>query len=244
MVLHTINSRGFLINLLSEFILEKINKNENSIIKVIDCTNFVIVKGKTTSTDILDLSKISEEFNSKYSPEKKITHTIDLIEYNQELNYVEEISHTYFNSDNCSYHQNQINSYPLSTDFTYTLKEIKNDELVVYSQFPYGHSLGQGRLLYYYGKHIFYSLPPTYYVDCLTFKITKQKNENEDFDFHVYNVNGKEDDMLTSAILDVFDFDMSYIENEIKKVDWSIELADPLSEYDFIKKIKKDFIII
>jgi hypothetical protein len=244
MILHTINSKGFLINLLAEFILEKINKNENTIIKVIDCINFIIVKGKTTSSDILDLSKISEEFNSKYSPDKKITHTIDLLEYNQELIYVDEINHTYFNSDNCSYHQNQINAYPLSTDFTYTLKEIKNDELVVCSQFPYGYSLGQGRLLYYYGKHIFYSLPPSYYVDCLTFKITKQKNENEDFDFHVYNVNGKEDDILTSAILDVFDFDMSSLENEIKKVDWSIELTDPLSEYDFIKKVNKDFVII
>lgn len=244
MILHTINSKGFLINLLAEFILEKINKNENSIIKVIDCINFIIVKGKTTSTDILDLSKISEEFNSKYSPEKKITHTIDLIEYNQELTSVDEINHTYFNSDNCSYHQNQINSYPLPSDFIYTLREIKNDELVVCSQFPYGYSLGQGRLLYYYGKHIFYNIPPTYYVDCLTFKITKQKNENEDFDFHVYNVNGEEDDILTSAILDVFDFDMSSLENEIKKVDWSIELTDPLSEYDFIKKVKKDFVII
>jgi hypothetical protein len=37
---------------------------------------------------------------------------------------------------------------------------------------------------------------------------------------------------------------MSSLENEIKKVDWSIELTDPLSEYDFIKKVKKDFVII
>jgi len=244
MVLSTKDSKGFLVNLLAEFILNKIDKNEKSIIKVVDCTNFIIVKGKTSSSDIIDLSKITEEFNSKYSKDKKITHTIDLIEYNQEITPVNEINHTYFNSDNCSYHQEQIDLYTSSTDFKYKLIEIKEDEMVYSSEFPFGYSLNQGRLLYYYGKHIFYSIPPSYHTDCLTFKLTKAKNENNDFDFRVYNINGIEDDILTSAILDVFDFDMSWLENETKKVDWSIELTDPLLEYDFIKKVNKDFIII
>ena len=37
---------------------------------------------------------------------------------------------------------------------------------------------------------------------------------------------------------------MTWIETEIKKVDWSTELTNPLQDYDFIKKINKDFIII
>jgi hypothetical protein len=44
-------------------------------------------------------------------------------------------------------------------------------------------------------------------------------------------------------LLDVFDFDMSWLEKEIKKVDWSIELTNPLQEYSFIKRRNKDLIL-
>jgi hypothetical protein len=49
---------------------------------------------------------------------------------------------------------------------------------------------------------------------------------------------------VESWVLDNFDFDMVWLSNEIKKVDWSIELTNPLSEYDFLKKRNKDFILI
>jgi hypothetical protein len=52
------------------------------------------------------------------------------------------------------------------------------------------------------------------------------------------------DKTLTSAILDVFDFDMAWLEKEIKKVDWSFELLNPLDDYDFIKKINKNLVIL
>jgi hypothetical protein len=43
--------------------------------------------------------------------------------------------------------------------------------------------------------------------------------------------------------LDVFDFDLSWITSEMKKVDWSIELTNPLEEYSFIKERNKELII-
>jgi hypothetical protein len=52
-----------------------------------------------------------------------------------------------------------------------------------------------------------------------------------------------DDDRLKSAILDVFDFDMSWLNVEMKKVDWSIELTNPLEEYSFIKVKNKDLIL-
>jgi hypothetical protein len=52
-----------------------------------------------------------------------------------------------------------------------------------------------------------------------------------------------EDDRLKSAILDVFDFDMSWLKVEMKKVDWSIELTNPLEEYSFIKKKNNNLIL-
>lgn len=247
MVLSKIGSRSYYVNFLADFVLNKIDKNEKTIIKIVDCINFVIVKGKTSSNNVLDLKKIVDEFNLLNHENYKITHTVDLIEYSQELKPVNYIKHTYFNSNNCSFHQNQIDLFNLSvsSDFCLHLKNLEEtEELVINSEFPYGYSLNQGRLLYYYGKHIFYSIPPTYHTECLILKLTKDKNEEDDIDFKVYDIHGNEDEILTSAILDVYDFDMSWLENEIKKVDWSVELTNPLIEYDFIKKINKDLVVI
>ena len=51
------------------------------------------------------------------------------------------------------------------------------------------------------------------------------------------------DKKLESAILDTFDFDMSWLSVEMKKVDWSIELTDPLEEYSFIKNNNNDLVL-
>jgi hypothetical protein len=69
------------------------------------------------------------------------------------------------------------------------------------------------------------------------------KDEYGDVSFSVKNANQKEDETLRSAILDVFDFDMSSLDKDIKKVDWSIEVTNPLEDYDFLKQKVKDFVI-
>jgi len=61
--------------------------------------------------------------------------------------------------------------------------------------------------------------------------------------FLVKNKAQEIDEVLTSAILDVFDFEMSWLESEMKKVDWFIEITNPLKDYDFLKKKIKDFIL-
>jgi hypothetical protein len=69
--------------------------------------------------------------------------------------------------------------------------------------------------------------------------------ENEDILFNVYNsFNEEYDEKLKSAILDIFDFDYTVLSNEMKKVDWSFELTDPLYEFECLKKLKKDFLMI
>jgi hypothetical protein len=103
--------------------------------------------------------------------------------------------------------------------------------------------LSQGRLLYYYGKHIFYNIPSSYPINSLIFNLSTNKEESGDPVFSVTNSNQKVDEVLTSAILDVFDFDMSWLNTEIKKVDWSIELTNPLQDYEFLKKKVDGFVI-
>jgi len=250
MNLKKIGSNIFSTNLFADFILSKIPKEEQSIIKVIDCTNFFVIKGKTTYNEVLDISTLTSEFEKKYKSiikDVKISHSIDLIEYGVDMSSTSEITHTYYFTDNCSYNQKQIDLFK-SEDCTYTNeyvpKKITDEELVTVSEFPHGYSLDQGRLLYYYGKHIFYSIPSDYSTQSLTFNLTTLKDEDGDNLLKVFNPYlGTNDDRLISAILDVFDFDMSWLSTEMKKVDWSIELTNPLKEYSVIKEKNKDLIL-
>ena len=247
MILKKPNSRIYIVNLLADHILNQIPTSEESIISISDFTNFFVIKGKTTSKEILDLSKICENFSEKYELEKPISHTIDLIEYDCKLNFVKNITSTFYKSDNCSFHNSQIEKYSNSDksfDFQYVPVELSDDYIVVSSEFPHGYSLNQGRLLHLYGKHIFYSIPSNYPVNGITLELSTEKNDLGENLISVFNHGTNSyDEVLKSAILDVFDFDLSWLSLEMKKVDWSIELTNPLEDYPFIKKINKDFII-
>ena len=195
--------------------------------------------------------KVRDEFISKFEEligERKISHTIDLIEYDSKLKPNDTFTFTYhYGTDNCSYTSLQSKSYLKdklnSYKHNFHLETITDDSLVVVSEFPHGHSLSQGRLLYYYGKHIFYNIPSSYPINTLTFNLSTKKDESGDPLFSVMNSNQNIDEVLTSAILDVFDFDMSTLNTEIKKVDWSIEITNPLQDYDFLKKKVDGFVI-
>jgi hypothetical protein len=137
-------SRIFTVNLFADFILSKIPHTEQSIIKVVDCTNFYIIKGKTTYNEVLDLPTLTSEFIQKYSDvigEIKLSHTIDVIEYNVKLGTQLELEHTYHFSENCSYTQSQVDLYKSNNSsyrFDFTPKEITDEELVLVSEFPHG----------------------------------------------------------------------------------------------------------
>ena len=239
MTLKKIGGKKFLVNLLSDFILNKIPHQESSIIKIVDCENFYVIKGKTTSKEVLFIPDIISEFNEKYKEHvdtKKITHTIDLIEYDSKLKEVVEITQTFHNNTpNCSYNWKEIDRFD---------ELVEKDELVYMSEFPFGYSLSQGRDLYYYGKHIFYSIPSNYPHTSLTLTLSKEKNEEGEQKLIVFDEFFKsEDETLYSAILDVFDFDYNRLSKKMKKVDWSVELTNPLEEYSFLKERNKDFII-
>jgi hypothetical protein len=243
MVLKKTNSRVYIINLFSDFLLTKIPNTEESIFSLVDCNNFVIIKGKTTYKEI----SITKEFNEKYEPSKPISHTIDLIEYNSKLPKVKNLEFILHKSENCSYHKNQVDKFSLSelsVDYKCFPSELNDEELVVTSEFPHGYSLHQGRLIYLYGKHIFYNIPTNYTDSSIIFNLSLNKNEENENIISIFNVDkNSEDEKLKSAILDVFDFDMSSMSSEMKKVDWSIELTNPLEDYSFVKKKNKDFII-
>ena len=77
--------RLYYMNLLNNFIIKKIPKNEMSIIKIIDIGNFLIIKGSTSSPDPLDIFSIVNEFMETYNvPEEIKFNTVDLIEYSSD----------------------------------------------------------------------------------------------------------------------------------------------------------------
>ncbi len=251
MILKSPISRLSLVNLFADFILNQIPKEEESIIQVVDCFNFYVIKGKTSFNEPLNIGQLKDEFIIKFKDfigDVKLTHTIDLIEYDSKLHPSNSLTFAYHNNINCSYLPSQSNAFEknnkVSYDYEFHLKPIsENNNLIFCSEFPHGYSLNQGRLLYYYGKHIFYNIPSSYPTQTLTFELSNKKDESGEQLFSVKNKSNDIDNVLTSAILDVFDFDMSWLETEIKKVDWSIEITNPLEDYDFLKKKIKDFII-
>jgi len=209
MILKKPGSRVFLTNLLSDFILSKIPKNEHSIIRVIDSGNFYLIKAKTTHKEPLNISDIITEFSEKFSEfigKKKISSTIDLIEYDADMSEQSSLRVYLYNSVNSSYHESQIIKYsesPSSYDYDGEVVEVDEEELMNISEFPHGYSLSQGRLLYYYGKTLRY-------------------NDNSP-DTVMYRVS-KEDKGI------------SEIKNEMERLDWLVELTKPLEEYEILKQ--------
>ena len=53
-----VNTRRGIVNLFADFILSKIDKKENSIIQVTDFEKFFVIRGITTSKEILDTQVI------------------------------------------------------------------------------------------------------------------------------------------------------------------------------------------
>jgi hypothetical protein len=78
----------------------------------------------------------------------------------------------------------------------------------------------------------------------LELNLLKDANEEGEFIESVYLDDIYGDDKLKSYLLDTFDFNYNKIREEIKKVDLSFEITNPLDDYKFLKtKIKTDLYI-
>ena len=249
MILKKKGSKIFIVNLFADFILSKINKSESTEIRVVDCGQFFVVKGKTSSKEVLNLSNLTLDFKNEYKDlieEKKLIHTIDLIEYDSKFIRDLKIRQNYYFSDNCSYNQKQIekwNSSKFSIDES--LNEISDNQLICTSEFPHGYSKNRGRLLYYYGKKIINSIPTTYPFKSLILELSNVKDFHDIIEFKIYDEKSESyDDYLESAVRDMFDFDLSELEKEIDETDLTHELFHPLDDIEYLRTPVKDFIIL
>jgi len=195
------NSKRFIVNLFSDFILSKIDKTEKTIIQVSDCNNFVVIAGKSTSKEILDLQSIKGEFFIKfksYLDGVGIDHMniIDIITYGATLE-------------------------PLECGWVNVIKDVYYDvsepvtNIITTSEFPYGHSLSCGRSMVYYSNHIFNHMYSLLGVKDLKFYFTTEVDSDEDFKIEILSKSKVSPNEIKSLVLDVFDFNLNEFNNKL-----------------------------
>jgi hypothetical protein len=205
------------LNLLAEFILKKY-KSDQTLLEICDCENFIIVKGFSTEPEVVSLSSVVSEFSEKYE-QFSVNRTIDLIEYKSDL------------------------SSPKKFTFFFG-KELNNgSKLFNFSEFPYGYSNGQGKLLYFYFKHIVDRIPSSYPFTWIKFNVLISEDNKIDFTIEDDYLNNN-NNLLKSAILDCFDFNLIEFESILNKMDLEKYILNPSEQPQLDNISVKDFIII
>jgi hypothetical protein len=194
------------------------------VIECCDCENFLIVKGNTTHDEILNLVDIGKKFEEKYT-EIKSKNTIDLITYSHEFEKKKTFSFTYYNTRNFLLKSKETNSFFKTSDF------------------PYGISWSQGKLLYFYFMFITSKIPPNYPFTWINFNIEVDENKEITFTIEDDYLNNTHN-CLKSAILDCFDFNLHEFEKFAKKMDLDKLILNPNYNIDFSELEVKDFLII
>lgn len=224
------NSKRGIVNLFADFILSKIDKNENSIIQVSDVGSFYVINGITTSETFLDINSIRDEFTEKFqdiltSLEIKSLNVIDIIKYNQEIGNIEK-------------GWIKVNKIPFIEE-PEPLSEIS-----INSEFPYGHSLNCGRLMVYYTHYMFNQVYSTIMTNEVHFFFTKKIDSNEDFKIKVVTDKGLHKDIIKSLILDVFNFDLEEFSFKVVSYDLTQDILDPMGEKPYLIQDRLEDVIV
>ena len=224
------NSKRGIVNLFADFILSKIDKNENSIIQVSDVGSFCVVNGITTSETFLDLNSIRDEFTEKFqdiltSLEIKSLNVLDIIKYNQEIGNIEK-------------GWVKVNKLP------FVEEPEPLSEISINSEFPYGHSLNCGRLMVYYTHYMFNQVYSTIMTDEVHFFFSKKIDANEDFKIKIVTDKGLHKDIIKSLILDLFDFDLQDFKTKVDGYDIIQDILDPMGEKPYLIQDRLEDVIV
>ena len=263
-----------IVNLFADFLVKEINKTNQHdvVIEVTDCGKFLVVNGMTSSSKILDMVQVKDNFVTEYEillTDFGYSHIniIDLIMYEQEL--IKKFYHMFdfYNSSRPIYHQSIIDAindpiqpkyntisytnrmeYELdySEDNTSNLSFYTYSPLNISSEFPHGYSLSMGRQELYYSEYICNQLFDTLLTNQITFEYSSVVlDETEDYNIKIVSNSIHPTKDITSMILDVFDFDMLKFNNIIKDYNILDDLLKPLDTKPWLIKDKiKDLILV
>ncbi len=207
------NTRRYFVNLFADYILSKFDKSESTIIQVTDFENFVVVNGQTTSSNVLEMLELKSEFiesNKELfnSLDKKDLNVIDIIKYDQEIT---DLKRGWINVNKSLYVDQHD---PIS-------------EINISSEFPYGHSLGCGRGMFYYSHYIFNHMYSLLDVDKLYFHYSSEFDENEDYKIKVVSESNYSKSQINSLVLDVFDMDLTEFKERLSNYNFTEDITNP-----------------
>jgi hypothetical protein len=245
------NSKKGIVNLFSDYILQKIDRSLNSIIQITDLNNFFIINGITESQVLLDISKIKDEFISEYSGLLKDSgyseniNTMDLIQYGK--SFIEgdnrNLWTTFYNSTRPIYHTDvmsanlsdkQIHSIDYSNGLVYEMdytsvtptSKFTISPIQMTSEFPHGYSLSMGRTLYYYSEYITNQIISPSMANQIDILLTNKVNNGEqviEFKFDSLISEKK----IKSMVLDIFDFDFEGFNKKLESYDLCDDIKKP-----------------
>jgi len=272
MKLININSKRGIVNLLSDYILNKIDKKYDTIIQVTDFNHFFCINGITQSTEILDLSKIKDEFISEYNSLIKSLGYSDNISILDMMKYDKDFKEsknnyqwtTVYNSSRPLYNQDLLNTISSNKDLDFY--SINDDDGIVYeidlddlsknvfikrplqvsSEFPYGYSLSMGRGMMYYSELIGKKILPSIYSDKIKIQLSDEKNYDGDTIIELITDSIISKEKIKSLILDVFDFDYNQFYTQFKSYDFCDDIKKPTEDkFWLVKDIEiKDLVIL
>ena len=225
------NTRRYFVNLFADYILSKFDKSENTIIQVTDFGNFVVVNGQTTSSNVLTLGDLKTEFiksNKELfdSLEKEDLNVIDIIKYDQEIT---DFKRGWINVNKSLYVDQDD---PIS-------------EINISSEFPYGHSLGCGRGMYYYSHYIFNHMYSLLGVDKLYFHYSSDLDDNEDYKIKVVSESKYSKSQIISLVLDVFDMDLKDFKERLSNHNFMEDVFNPSLDKPYLVQDRlKDVILV
>ena len=224
------NTRRYFVNLFADYILSKFDKSENTIIQVTDCENFVIVNGQTDSSKLIDMNELKVEFAEKFkdlmsSLKIESINLIDIIKYEQEI---PEFSKGWMDVNKSLY----VEEYePIS-------------EITISSEFPYGHSLGCGRGMYYYSHYIFNHMYSLLGVDQLYFRYSNKLDENEDYKIKVISDSKISKSTIENLVLDVFDMNLLEFKEKLSNYNFFNDILDPDSVKPYLVQDRLEDVIL
>ena len=245
------NSKKGIVNLFSDYILQKIDRSLNSIIQITDLNNFFIINGITESQVLLDISKIKDEFISEYSGLLKDSgyseniNTMDLIQYGK--SFIEgdnrNLWTTFYNSTRPIYHtevmmsnlsNKEIQSIDYSNGLVYEIDYTQSilpskftiAPIQMTSEFPHGYSLSMGRTLFYYSEYIANQILTPSMANQMDILLTnKFTNGEQVIDFKFDSLISEE--KIKSMVLDIFDFDFEGFNKKLESYDFCDDIKKP-----------------
>lgn len=261
-------SRRGIVNLLADFIVKKIDSQKKSIIQVSDFGHFFIVNGKTESSEILDCSKLRDEFISENQELLKSLNLeqiniMDLIKYKVKDWNVEEINFSFFNSErpiysphlhNYNFVDSSIYSLEYKDDFFYecSFEDKKTDlkktfsPLHLSSEFPHGYSLKTHRAIFYYLEYVVLNIKNTIPLyNKINIYLKNEKNSEKEINID-FKIDGEDNDQVKSLVLDLFDFEFEKFCEKLVNYNFCDDLIYPFKEKSWlIKNInEKDLVLI